>query len=52
MPFTTLISAAELAPHLDDPDWAVVDCRFSFADAEQGRCSAVNPPKRLLKAST
>jgi thiosulfate/3-mercaptopyruvate sulfurtransferase len=37
MPFTTLISVDELAPHLSEPDWAVVDCRFSFADTEQGR---------------
>jgi thiosulfate/3-mercaptopyruvate sulfurtransferase len=37
MPYRTLISVDELAPHLEDPDWAVVDCRFSFADTEQGR---------------
>jgi len=37
MPYTTLISAAELAEHLDDPAWAIIDCRFSLADTERGR---------------
>jgi thiosulfate/3-mercaptopyruvate sulfurtransferase len=37
MPHKTLISVEELAGHLDAPGWAVVDCRFSFADTEQGR---------------
>jgi thiosulfate/3-mercaptopyruvate sulfurtransferase len=37
MLFTTLISAAELAKHLDDPAWAIVDCRFSLADTQCGR---------------
>ena len=37
MPYTTLISVTELSPHLDDPDWAIVDCRFSLADTERGR---------------
>jgi thiosulfate/3-mercaptopyruvate sulfurtransferase len=27
----TLIEPAELAAHLDDPDWAIVDCRFDLA---------------------
>ena len=36
MRFTTLISASELRLHLDDPDWAVVDCRFSLDDTERG----------------
>jgi thiosulfate/3-mercaptopyruvate sulfurtransferase len=34
--YTTLIAAGELAAHLDDPDWAVVDCRFSLQDTGQG----------------
>ncbi len=34
---TTLISTAELALHLNDPDWAIFDCRFSLADSERGR---------------
>ena len=37
MIFTTLISTAELAQHLTDPDWAMIDCRFSLADPERGR---------------
>lgn len=32
-----LISAADLMAHLDDPNWLVVDCRFSLADTERGR---------------
>jgi thiosulfate/3-mercaptopyruvate sulfurtransferase len=34
--FTTLISAAELAPHVADPDWLVVDCRFELGKPETG----------------
>lgn len=30
MPFTTLINTAELAAHLNDPDWAIVDARFTL----------------------
>src|SRR3974377_2364309 len=37
MTHTTLISTAELARHLSEPDWAIVDCRFSLADPERGR---------------
>jgi thiosulfate/3-mercaptopyruvate sulfurtransferase len=37
MPFTTLITADQLAAHLTDPDWVIFDCRFSLADAERGR---------------
>jgi thiosulfate/3-mercaptopyruvate sulfurtransferase len=37
--FTTLISPAELPPHLNDPHWIVVDCRFALADANKGRAS-------------
>ncbi len=37
MPFTTLISASELRSHLNDADWAVIDCRFSLDDTERGR---------------
>lgn len=32
MTFTSLISIDDLAPHLDDPDWVIVDCRASLAD--------------------
>ncbi|MFN3982285.1 MAG: sulfurtransferase [Caldilinea sp.] len=37
MAFTTLISPAEVAAHLDDPNWAIVDCRFALADPEKRR---------------
>ncbi|GJM33619.1 MAG: sulfurtransferase [Saprospiraceae bacterium] len=37
MAFTTLISTTELATHLGDPNWVIIDCRFSLADTEEGR---------------
>ena len=37
MAFTTLLSTGDLARHLTDPDWALVDCRFTLSDAERGR---------------
>jgi thiosulfate/3-mercaptopyruvate sulfurtransferase len=37
MKFSTLVSAAQLAQHLDDPDWIVFDCRFTLSDPESGR---------------
>lgn len=37
MAFTTLVTTAELARHLDDPDWVVFDCRFILNDPEAGR---------------
>ena len=37
MPFTTLIDPKDLRPHLDAPEWAVIDCRFSLADTGAGR---------------
>jgi thiosulfate/3-mercaptopyruvate sulfurtransferase len=33
---TTLVSTAELADHLRNPDWAVVDCRFDLARPDWG----------------
>ena len=36
MPYTTLISPDELTPHLEDPQWVVVDCRFDLSDPERG----------------
>ena len=36
MPYTTLISPAVLSPHIEDPDWAIFDCRFSLTDTEKG----------------
>ena len=35
--YTTLVSTAELAQHLDDPNWVVFDCRFVLTDTEHGR---------------
>ena len=35
--FTTLIDGANLAAHLADPDWVIVDCRFRLDDTEFGR---------------
>jgi len=34
--FKTLISPAELAPHLADENWGVIDCRFDLADPAKG----------------
>ena len=31
-----LIEPQELAPHLDDPDWAIIDCRFDLARPDWG----------------
>jgi thiosulfate/3-mercaptopyruvate sulfurtransferase len=36
MTYTTLVSAAVLHQHLDDPNWVIVDCRFSLANSEAG----------------
>lgn len=36
MAFTTLISTAELAEHLTDPTWVLVDCRFDLAQPKWG----------------
>ena len=37
MAFTTLITTNELAGHLGDPDWAIVDSRFALDDPPKGR---------------
>lgn len=37
MAHTNIIDAATLSVHLDDPDWVVMDCRFSLSDPEAGR---------------
>ena len=31
-----IVSVTELAEHVDDPDWIVVDCRFNLMDAGAG----------------
>lgn len=36
MTYTLLISTDELAEHLNDPDWIVVDCRFVLTAPERG----------------
>ena len=36
MHFTTLISTEELARHIDDPTFVVVDCRHDLADLDAG----------------
>jgi thiosulfate/3-mercaptopyruvate sulfurtransferase len=35
--YTTLITAAELAGHIDAPGWVVVDCRHDLANLSAGR---------------
>lgn len=37
MPYETIVSTSDLAAHLDDPNWVIVDCRFSFTDIGLGR---------------
>ena len=37
MPFDTLISTDDLAAHLGDPDWAIIDCRCQLKDPGYGR---------------
>ncbi|HMM47139.1 MAG TPA: sulfurtransferase [Thiobacillaceae bacterium] len=33
----TLVSTEDLAAHLDDPNWVILDCRFTLTDTEAGR---------------
>lgn len=37
VPCTTIVATADLAAHLDDPAWAIVDCRFDLAAPARGR---------------
>src|SRR5215213_3260925 len=37
MGFTTLISTAVLASHMDDPAFVIVDCRYKLDDADWGK---------------
>lgn len=39
MPYTTLIAAAELARHVLEPDWIVLDCRHDLVNPEAGRAA-------------
>ncbi|TAK51217.1 MAG: sulfurtransferase [Gammaproteobacteria bacterium] len=36
---TTLVTTAELARHLDDPHWLLLDCRFDLADPGAGEAA-------------
>lgn len=37
MKYSTLISVEQLASHINDPDWTVIDCRFSLEEPGLGR---------------
>lgn len=37
MSLTTLISAAELAQHINEKNWIILDCRHELANADAGR---------------
>jgi len=37
MPYTTLISAADLARHVQDASWVVLDCRHDLTNQDAGR---------------
>jgi thiosulfate/3-mercaptopyruvate sulfurtransferase len=39
MNYKTIITVNDLIQHCDNPDWAIIDCRFSLADTGLGRCS-------------
>jgi thiosulfate/3-mercaptopyruvate sulfurtransferase len=39
MPYTTLISATELAAHIGEPNWIVLDCRHDLSNPEFGRAA-------------
>jgi hypothetical protein len=32
----TIVSTEDLAQHLDDPNWIVLDCRFTLTDPKAG----------------
>jgi thiosulfate/3-mercaptopyruvate sulfurtransferase len=34
--FTTLVSPADVSPHIADDNWVVVDCRFDLSDPAKG----------------
>jgi thiosulfate/3-mercaptopyruvate sulfurtransferase len=39
MKYSTLLQAADLMSHLQDPDWLVVDCRFELTDPGAGEAA-------------
>lgn len=36
MYINTLVTTEDLAQHLDDPNWIILDCRFTLTDSEAG----------------
>ena len=36
MPYTTLIATDILASEISNPDWVIIDCRFSLTDTKKG----------------
>ncbi len=41
MPFTTLITAAELKQHIDNPTFVILDCRAELSDSNAGAAAFV-----------
>ncbi len=39
MTYTTLISPEDLVPHLEDPSWLIIDCRFDLDQPDAGRAA-------------
>ena len=39
MTHRTLVNAATLAAHLEDPNWRVIDCRFELGQSDAGRAA-------------
>jgi thiosulfate/3-mercaptopyruvate sulfurtransferase len=37
MTYNTTITVSELANHINDPDWAIIDCRFKLIEPLRGR---------------
>lgn len=37
MVFSTLVSVSDLAKHVDDPEWVIIDSRFKLTNPDQGR---------------
>lgn len=42
MTYKTLIDVNDLMVHLNDPDWAIIDCRFKLNDPDYGRREYLN----------
>ncbi len=52
MTYTTLIDAATLAAHLDDPAWVILDCRFELANTAWNVQTFNNGKSALVAATT